>query len=997
MALSNSTNHNRTVHKSRNTDISTSPEPTLIIASSLGHFATIPRIRPFTSPQAPNSYPRLLQLSGLEEKREANRSSRPFTSKANEETQKRSSWYRRLSILPPSVDESVGSPSTQQPSTPSVFSNGSSASPFFGQQLDPVIPRNKLVKRSTSHKRLLNEYPEESSSTPIGKVPTFRRPATSHQRSETLKLRNARKSLAIFDQPKDLNTESWSRKRDRYKLTEEGGSSSGLWRPFFRYQIGRTARDSGTNRTSSAIIFGGADHITSVITTRGENAILVLGNCVDRHKMNFTTPPDSLMEETNVPEQNSVDVKDQNLPTKRTRHSFSIEPRPPTSAPRKLTRGSSLRQGKSHQSRVVERRIVSAPLQTNQQSSTQIPRVSANPPLLLTKFKTLSTFEMGVQGQSSSIRDASEFDDSFGNSDMDSPPGNAFQLQGPQSGLQLQSNSRRTSRVPSDRSTNFGSDNDNSRVFSVDGDDVDHSSETVYDSIRTDASGSSHSGARNYRAEHVFADSNTPKPNKQDLSALPETLSRISLAHENELIIEEEENIGTPIWRERSNEDDMTTPSARRDDNFQMEVTHGANLTKSDTNLSDEGSWDDELGIDTSKTSRSIHSSATYTGSDAFTNTVMTSDPLKTNIFEWSEAQSMEKYSVARPKTSHPQQGMDRGGRPSGRRITNGFHFRSQSVPLPPDSSKHKFNNTKKLDNWMLGNKGVSEDWDNDFEFDEDHDDTSVIVTENSTNGQPIPAFIVPKEILERQATVHGQFGQVKELTLLVEQLRRLHHSATTYGILEGHSSELWKEAAGIIDLATLDEEEPEIIRSSSPFLDFDNFEDDNSFGIPRRSSGSRSPLDSTESKHGNLQNRPRNDSVARAKNVLANIHQHRDPLDPPLEVEEEPVSPTKSTKMPFDTTSLRDLVTRAGVVARACKEIIRKIEDPNYAPHATERRPVTPPDPPFFSQIFQNSPTPSSPSGDRRSPRSIERVTFTTPTPDHNVHGHNTTMMTVV
>ena len=764
LAQTNSTNRNRLDQTRINTQSSTSQTFPPTAPSSLGNFAAIPRTRPSTSPQPPNSYQRLSELSGLQEVGEAYQNSRPQTGRTNEDIQKRSSWYRRISILPPSRDGSGGSPSIQQPSTASVFSNGSSATPFFGQQLDPVTPRNKLVKRSTSYKGLLDEYTEESSSSsnPIGKVPTFRRPATSHQRSETLRLRNVRQSLAIFDRPKDLDTESSSRKRSRDKDIDNRGSSGGLWRPFFRFQIGRTARDSGSKRTGGSLMFGGTDHTTSVITTSGENAMLVFGNCLDRPKMDLTRPVVPLIEETATPDQIIEDVRDQPLLVKKTRHSFSMESRPPTLAPRKLNRGSSLRQGRSHESRVVERRIVSAPIQTDQPSSTQIPpRVSANLPLLLPKLVTLSAFEMDVKEPSSSNRDDSVFDDSFGNSDMDSPSGHTFHLQEPQAGLLLQSSSRRTSRVPSDRSTNFGSDNDTSRVFSVDGDDVDHRSETVYDSIRTDASGSSHSGARNYRAENVFADRKAFEPIKQDLSALQGKLSGISIPYDDELVIEEEENMGTPMLREGSDDDDMKTPSARQDGNFKTGDIHVASLVRPDTNSSDEESWDDELGIDTSRTSRSIHSSTMYMGLDGSTNTVIKSDAPKPNIFEWSETQPIEKDSEARPKTSHPQQGVDRNGRPAGRRVTNGLHCRSQSVPLPPDSSKHRFNNTKKLDNWMLGNKGVSEDWDNDFDFEEEPVDASVTITENLAGGQSIHAFIVPKEILERQATVHGQFGQV--------------------------------------------------------------------------------------------------------------------------------------------------------------------------------------------------------------------------------------------
>lgn len=371
--------------------------------------------------------------------------------------------------------------------------------------------------------------------------------------------------------------------------------------------------------------------------------------------------------------------------------------------------------------------------------------------------------------------------------------------------------------------------------------------------------------------------------------------------------------------------------------------------------------------------------------------------------------------SSPRPRTVHGKHSKEsRGSRLSARRGPNALHLRSQSVPIPPDASGHRtHNNTHKLESWVLGNKGVSEDWDNDFEFDEPprtnkQSSTSSDITRSASG------MLVPPAIMERQASVHGQFGQVKELTLLVEELKRLQQQASAQGIMQGQSAELWKEAEGIINLATLDEEEQDLFppRSPrSPSNEFDPFEEDSpaSHGMRRsdlpppweeslngtdNTSRSQTPSRSTPDRsryETPPTSRPRRESVAKAKSVLETIHQQRNHYNPALL---DPKSPQK--KLPFDTTSLRDLVTRAGVVTRALKEIVRRAENAPLSPKAP---PSTPQDPPF-SHMFQNPP--SSPSVGNKIPRvtqSPKNGNFlggTISGNDNEINGH-LTMMTVV
>ena len=393
--------------------------------------------------------------------------------------------------------------------------------------------------------------------------------------------------------------------------------------------------------------------------------------------------------------------------------------------------------------------------------------------------------------------------------------------------------------------------------------------------------------------------------------------------------------------------------------------------------------------------------------------------PSKPNIFEWSEPRQASGEAGTggenpRPQTAHVQAAVtDRSGRSNSRRSAAGAHLRSQSVPLAPEAPSRLSGAAAKLDAWVLGGKGVSEDWDNDFDFDDENPDAHGSSGNGGSNGsnsstdaprlsaaakgkQPTtpqhrsmyPPVVVPHAILEKQASVHGQFGQVKELTVLVDELRRLRHQAQAFDILAGQASELWKEAEGIIDLATLDEDEPlqpPLPGQQSPAaasIDFDAFDDDAatiasyataaspaSVSLHRRRSSTvrrdESPyLDPTRSSShlGSgtpSSGRPRQESIAKAKHVLENISKNRAGSDPVLAAVQQAVSSSPTKKLPFDTTSLRDLVTRAGVVTRALKEVIRRAEDPDYVPSTPERRGGdgssggSTRDPPF-SQIFR-------------------------------------------
>lgn len=343
----------------------------------------------------------------------------------------------------------------------------------------------------------------------------------------------------------------------------------------------------------------------------------------------------------------------------------------------------------------------------------------------------------------------------------------------------------------------------------------------------------------------------------------------------------------------------------------------------------------------------------------------------KMNIFDWSEKPRSDREvsgSEARPQTVHGKRALEcRGSRVPGRKAPATLHLRSQSVPgsRDPSISSESRQTSGKFGTWGLGSKGVSEDWDNDFEFDDDDEDDD---TFGDKFTEPSKSMIrhgmaVPKAIMDRQASLHGQFGHVKELTLLVEELKRLRHQASVLDLVHGSSNELWKEAEGIVNLATVDEDEanPSPPRSpSSLTFSFDDSEEESTF--LRRVSGESWPasisevsISSNNNNNNNHINKNDNNytsrdrtceesSSAKAKSVLDLIYQQRTAAYSDADT-------PRPKKLPFDTQSLRDLVVRAGVVTRALKEVIRKAEGVSTTPE----KDMVAADPPF-SRIFGRS-----------------------------------------
>lgn len=322
----------------------------------------------------------------------------------------------------------------------------------------------------------------------------------------------------------------------------------------------------------------------------------------------------------------------------------------------------------------------------------------------------------------------------------------------------------------------------------------------------------------------------------------------------------------------------------------------------------------------------------------------------KMNIFDWSEQSRADRDmsdSEARPRTVHGKQnGVDRGSRAACRKVPSSIHLRSQSVPVARDLPANDSRQTSgKFGTWALGSKGVSEDWDSDFDFDDTEEATVSQTTDKTTECEGVSQIMaVPKAILERQASLRGQFGQVQELTLLVQELKRLRHQASVLDLVSGPSSELWKEAEGIVNLATIDDEEDRRSPPGSPSSLTFSFDDSDEDGLntssKRHSEGSWQDPPPQQNQHSAPPLRQLSKDSPKSKSVLDILqpNQRAENSTPP------DLAPApRAQKLPFDTQSLRDLVLRAGVVTRALKEVIRKAEGVDQSPQD-----VFPSDPPF-------------------------------------------------
>ncbi|KAL1953482.1 hypothetical protein VTO42DRAFT_2778 [Malbranchea cinnamomea] len=898
------------------------------------------------------------------------------------------SWISRLSTIT-SLHES-SNPDSSRPS-PSVTSH---TVPFQSPHDAGPAP-NKLVKRPASQRGFHHSYSKSSSG--MQTTASFlRRPATSHQRSVAMRQRSSTDSGVLLGAPDIVHARDFiSGPRD-----QSLGSSNDFWRPFFGFGRACLEKRSGRrvptaryrNHSPRRLVPEPGQHPTLLLATSINQGSSNCKNSINGNN-HWSTTSSASRELTGV---RGPASHGQSTPTFSTlkqewQHPFSIEdgnvctsPLLSESAANELHRRPfSLPQERqaslATQAVPIKEAFRGNPLwQQRQHSSAESawPQRPKTSPVVETNLKH---FNLEQNDEKDAVRSSLRRVPSFlelrsGRRVQDGSRGSSKRQSISQLfGVQLQSsqvssdasrpmaNNERNQRHPSSTSgpsssTFTGSDID-ARVFtSGEEDDTDFQSDNAFDSFSTRVADSACPNRRGPPIETIFK--TPPEQDWSDDIKMRVTSATGHTAQSQNTTPPKNRSLSRSANREYSDSLSFTWSvstesgeSAVSSRNIQIDgkARNGPCYRRNSEDSS-------QVAPQAGTTLNRAHSPATLGG--------RCEGDTQKSLFDWSEQFVCRdgRPSNMRPRTANGKQLLDmRSGRSSSRGPPSSLHLRSQSVPLSRDLSMSRESlKTSKFTTWGLGKKGVSEDWDGDFEFDDlERQDHSETVANNSLYADT-QTVKVPKSIMERQESLHGQFSHVRELTVLVEELKRLRIRAKTLQILDGPTSKLWMEALGIVNLATSEEEEVEAEKREaehgsfaepqipSPSTALDNFDLAWSFENPQSKFAGhfnpynkRSPL--TANLGVNTMPPLRTESSAKAKSVLDSLYQQRYAGNTTSD-------PTQ--KLPFDTQSLRDLVVRAGVVTRALKEVIRRAE----GVCATDERDSHFDDPPFQT-IFSRAP----------------------------------------
>ncbi|KAM7186027.1 hypothetical protein V8F20_011562 [Naviculisporaceae sp. PSN 640] len=543
--------------------------------------------------------------------------------------------------------------------------------------------------------------------------------------------------------------------------------------------------------------------------------------------------------------------------------------------------------------------------------------------------------------------------------------------------------------------------------LSGDDEDTDFKSDGMFDSFRTVAS-SSRLRTVETPLESMFDESppsTAGNPTKTKRLSIQEILGR-SWDGDTK-IMEEDETTSTPIHPAHLGEPvEFTQCEEKNGERFSFDSTPDLSLANRDFGRmslddDDDDDWarDDENTLSnhlsppsSSTNSRRVsptfqHPLLRLNGSAAAD---LRREPMedrpRSNIFDWVEPSALDKLDndgiSPRPKTVHGKQELDlRGGRSVTRKGPSAAHVRSQSVPVVPDPSDNS-KPAPKFGTWGLGTKTASEDWDDDFDFEEGAPDLSGGGKDSATSF----SMVVPASIQATQPTVRAHSGQIRELSLLVNDLKRLCRHGKDLDILMGSLAPKWLEAENIIALASPDEDsddEAQPVRHSEEldrskiedrFLD-DGFDSsildlDSPFGTPERELremsrttvvrerqvvrrrsvfspdddifGNNWPLN--EESTSARPTRPHTPEAPKSPNrnsaVLATVieamQQQRSISDP---VKSPAPNKPSNSKLFFDTNSLQELVKRAGHLRDSLSDAVRRAELLTQSPAGTPRR----------------------------------------------------------
>ena len=891
-------------------------------------------------------------------------------------------WLRRLSTSITSSRDSSRTPVSRPGSAAVSQSNGSlafsrtgSTTPMFQDATPPSsLPPNKLVKRSSSLRSSSSSLFHSSSPGSRLPLPTFRRPATSHQRSADL-LEHG------FASSTKAQSEASNSPRDSQ------------WRHYFTPKVVEKQSTPLSRRRASSI----PNPIKRVYPDRRYTPTLVSArNPIRKGEVEADYDFDLYDEGEAITMPASVASspmlgKEELPPPSRRSFSFSISDllatgpssnsgnRPPSSRSRSFS---------SRLTRSTNRRIVSAPQSTmgtsfsssrNESERPSKRRETVEPETSSRSFYSTSSatpasdlsapheIQLNLASEAPQPTTPSAAHPMSVEAPMNAPPHSSFEQRRLPSATIASAAQRpvRLSGATSEITSTLGSDEEYRSVGDA---STDYQSDAFYDSFPTRTTRSS-SGKRGPPIETIF-DESPPTFSSGRSTKLKDFLNTGTFPgseHSERYrysTIEEEESISTPV-RSLADKSLTSSPSANAGarngftssppvigevadpdeidwDASDEEVEAPRLRSPASTGPSASGPhYQFTLPFRLGPFAKSQHSSsATSTpqrNGAAFTD--------RATIFDWAETQPSPSHneSPPRPKTVHGKKDPEnRGSRPPGRRAPSGMHARSHSVPVVPDvEGKRTSAVANKFGTWGVGSKAVTEDWNEDFDFDDGPPELPIgdILDKRIDSGH---AMFVPKSIREQQQNVVANISLLREWGLLIEELKELRMRAVALGMLSGPHARDWGEVDAMIELADQESDEatlePRHSPPSSPGFDYTAFDEPLREAVQTARARAQSIragnaavaisdppaifLDEPSTPVQPLAPRPRKDSEAVARSVIEAIQIRRAVSEPPsLQLAE------ATKKVPFDTATLRHIVPYVNGLKRRMKDALRETE----------------------------------------------------------------------
>ncbi|KAI0477637.1 hypothetical protein GGR56DRAFT_417241 [Xylariaceae sp. FL0804] len=962
----------------------------------------------------------------------------PIAEDPRDSSSSNGSWMRRLSIRPRSQHESLRS--SVGPDSPSIFSFGSAA-PMIPGDSPPQLPRNKLVKRASA---IQGGDPSSLVQRGSRQQMTLRRPATSHQRSATLQQQLHPESLPplpmiSYEQPHRPRSQTLDVPPAKPAL-DTAGYEPPSWKSFWHARVSRSAVKTSHLRSSDN---SAAPSAKRICTEQGpqQRVYLVTPNavvanapyqspagktrpsqngaennmCLEESHQTFQTPRAS----ENPPTSEQPQAMPENTPPKQPRRSISMHFSSPTSWKSKT---GSIRRRKRGETMGSGKRQVSAPVikdsgatalgnQPGSENAAEEAETSHAEAELAAIFRPPPTHR-NVSAPLPPLPPLSSFQ-------LDtaqvSPLSPTFVGRGDEPAI----DSTAVARVISDsshartleRASTVGSSEYHRGFTSGDDDDT---TDTPFDSFRTTGS-----GKRNLDSplESMFDESppstagNNNKPKRLSIQEI------LGPAFDGgNKIMEEEENLPTPVRSTYANvqarypenvDDDQDSVRHPTSPGFVLHTGYSRLSFDDDDDLDwtreDDIEFYNHLSPPSSMNSRGGSPSlrmalggSTNGNGRPEVHFDTSSERPRSTVFDWAESTVPDKHEgnafSHRPKTVHGKQGLDiRGGRAASRKGPAAAHIRSKSVPNVPDPAENS-KSIPKFGTWGLGQKKASEDWDDDFDF-EEGDMTSSLGkrTENRIS------MHVPESIQATQPTVKAHSGQIRELSLLVNDLKRLCRLGREMNIMNSSAAGLWHEAEGIISLASPDDDTTE--------ADGKQFADD--FGPPLADirfidqGFDGASLDANDSqRHAVVRERTagrRRSVFSPEDDIFGNWDQTDDesvaarPRTPQNQiqnalgrasVDSSATELTKSDfevkaertkgKLNFDTNSLKELVKRASDLRDGLSDLVRKADRITNSPARTPKHTRADGSPAFTRVFDEPTSTPSRRVTQSRSSNSV-------------------------